>query len=1267
MKNYSLNKGAKALLLFLLLYVAGMMKVANAQSLKDWELEQPFLFYLVYDDVQAWVTKMPNGSNSHAIREEQLPVSFNQIGNWSYNSNLSRGWLCLAKNEREGFQVFYREHEKSRNLRVEVSPFLNAQNEVLEHMVYYEEFFRIDTILTGSPSNDLKPIDDSLAEALVPYFGEPKVTQVNYNKMFYIELISTKDQRHGEYTATVSLYEGDELLASKPVTARVWNFALPEGHYSEVVMGLYNRNSGYKSTSTFLTLNGINVDANGNVAPEDMEEAKRIVAGYQNCLLEHGVSTYEIPRWLIDDDPKAAELTMADPRRKVFTVPIHYGDLNSSGTDFKPSAQQVLQQYKDIVYDNSFLKDKAFFYPKDEPHTPSDFAAIDQFCSVISNYWPGYHATIPFYSEYYSTIQAFEGKIDILCPSHSFFNPGNNFANAKNAEPKLRDYMTRPHTWWKPDNPKIGGLDFYVYITGSPGVIRRILFWQQYLAHGQGMLYWNCAFLPDNWEKKHMPLPEGIRNGNGDGILLYPGTMFGQDAATPVVSLRLKQLSAGIDDYDYMRLVEEFLGEQKVWEYLGRAFHFGRHYFPDTLCGAWNKELEVFRSYTCHPTQINRWWYGRLLDEAANTEHSWGEWQTAVLPDETHNGLEIRTCSHCGAQESREKTFLYRFLGTEDNEWTNLNNWESNPETLPAPGEAVVIAHDCEIDTDITVFHVVVNDGFELTVNEGATLTSRRITTEGNAQVIVEDGAQLNTNSEGVQVTIKKNIVPCGDTDGWHFVSTSLASDVEPSTSNGILPSAEGNYDLYYFDQSENLEWRNHKAQNFDFENSKGYLYANSEEDVRLVFTGTTNGNTAKEVSLVYDTSAYCAGWNLVGNPYPCQVYANRSYYRMNEERTAIEPVAVSGAIAIDPCTGVMVKADTQGEFVVFSKEEPDTVSYKGSLQIAVAEAGNWVGSSTSAATDKAILSFNEGDELAKFVFNDDDAQLYIPKNGKDYAIAYVGEESEMPFNFKAAKDGPYTLSVNLETVKMNYLHLIDNLTGADIDLLVTPNYTFEAKLSDAPNRFVLVLVEGAQPDICDIEPSRDLIPLLPPHSSGNNEPAHSPTSIIQEIAISAGWNWFSTNLDIALEDLQNALVESTPNTTITIKSQNSGQTTWNGRLWVGTLRTMDVSQMYMISVANACEITLEGLPINPAEHPVTISNGPNWIGFPLGATMTITNAFAGFAASGDIVKSDGGGQATWNGRIWTGQLKNLEPGKGYVYESAATGSRTFIFPTGTK
>jgi hypothetical protein len=39
----------------------------------------------------------------------------------------------------------------------------------------------------------------------------------------------------------------------------------------------------------------------------------------------------------------------------------------------------------------------------------------------------------------------------------------------------------------------------------------------------------------------------------------------------------------------------------------------------------------------------------------------------------------------------------------------------------------------------------------------------------------------------------------------------------------------------------------------------------------------------------------------------------------------------------------------------------------------------------------------------------------------------------------------------------MNYLHLIDNLTGENINLLQTPSYTFTSRRSDYASRFRLV------------------------------------------------------------------------------------------------------------------------------------------------------------------------------------------------------------------
>ena len=177
----------------------------------------------------------------------------------------------------------------------------------------------------------------------------------------------------------------------------------------------------------------------------------------------------------------------------------------------------------------------------------------------------------------------------------------------------------------------------------------------------------------------------------------------------------------------------------------------------------------------------------------------------------------------------------------------------------------------------------------------------------------------------------------------------------------------------------------------------------------------------------------------------------------MNEEGTAIEPVAVSMETSIPACTGVMVKANNMGETATFSKTAPEAAGNQGVLQIDVVQANQRGALKGSSTVDKAIVSFNAKDALEKFVFGNGNAKIYIPQGGKDYAIACPGNEKEMPLNFKAEKNGQYTLLVNPESAEMGYLRLIDNLTGANIDLLATPSYTFEAKTTDYASRFRLV------------------------------------------------------------------------------------------------------------------------------------------------------------------------------------------------------------------
>ena len=170
-------------------------------------------------------------------------------------------------------------------------------------------------------------------------------------------------------------------------------------------------------------------------------------------------------------------------------------------------------------------------------------------------------------------------------------------------------------------------------------------------------------------------------------------------------------------------------------------------------------------------------------------------------------------------------------------------------------------------------------------------------------------------------------------------------------------------------------------------------------------------------------------------------------------------------------------------------------------------------------------------------------------------------------------------------------------------------------------------------------------------------------TTITQTITLSQGINWVSFYVETEMDALKAALVEALPGaTSITIKSQKNGQTAYNGTRWRGALSTLDLALMYQITVPEGCEITLEAMPMDPAEHPITIKNGPNWIGFPFDAAMTPTEAFAGLPpVSGDVLKSKT--QQTNYSNRWRGALGNLVPGQGYIYNSADANDKVFTFP----
>ena len=155
---------------------------------------------------------------------------------------------------------------------------------------------------------------------------------------------------------------------------------------------------------------------------------------------------------------------------------------------------------------------------------------------------------------------------------------------------------------------------------------------------------------------------------------------------------------------------------------------------------------------------------------------------------------------------------------------------------------------------------------------------------------------------------------------------------------------------------------------------------------------------------------------------------------------------------------GVFVQATASGETYNFV---PDGATMSCSLSVELL--GSNSDTKDVKLLDRAMVRFGEGASLGKMMLNSANTKLYLQEDGNDYAVVHSKSKGEFPVCIEVATNGTYSLTVTPCNVEMNYLHLIDNITGADIDLLVHEpvegpvTYTFEAKTTDNAQRFRLV------------------------------------------------------------------------------------------------------------------------------------------------------------------------------------------------------------------
>ncbi len=303
-------------------------------------------------------------------------------------------------------------------------------------------------------------------------------------------------------------------------------------------------------------------------------------------------------------------------------------------------------------------------------------------------------------------------------------------------------------------------------------------------------------------------------------------------------------------------------------------------------------------------------------------------------------------------------------------------------------------------------------------------------------------------------IAVKPNAGYGTGNGGWKLIASPLANAVTPTEDNGFITNE---FDLYRFDQAADLEWENWKQTgnhyHFNLESGRGYLYA-SQANTTLVFDGTPYSGNG-QVTLTKTANVNFSGWNLIGNPYGAEAVLDKPFYRMNAGGTALSAQVEANSI-VEAKEGVFVQASANDETVMFA-----SLSRQGE---AVPVLNINLTRNRGEAIDNAIIRFDGGLTLGKFTLHKEDSRIYIPQDGEEYAIVNAETTGEIPVNFKASKNGTYTISVDVEGLELGYLHLIDNMTGLDVDLLATASYTFEAKTTDYASRFKLVFAVNDGP-----------------------------------------------------------------------------------------------------------------------------------------------------------------------------------------------------------
>ncbi len=485
---------------------------------------------------------------------------------------VSTGWnaymLRLAKNESEGVHMMLSSMNGHSGLTVSVSDFRNASGATLKTELMYGYYF--DDV-------DGKTIPDP-----TPWVKEGQTFDLEAGRsyMYIIKATSAIDSPTGEYSATVTVKDASgKEIKKATVCAYVWNFALPEATSCKTQMDL----SWYNIYVAHECWNG---------------DDSLLYKNYYDLLLANRVCAYTLPyatKGTFSDNRIIQYLD--NPRVTAFN-PIDWKN-HSYTDDTVKSAYAFLSQKQEWL-------DKSYFYIVDEPGNKDALNRINAAGEQLKKYFPGYKMMAPMHLNYSLNAENTEDfisyiadAINVWCFKPYFYTTFAEYSYDKTLTYRMsagieknlgtfgermgREQAEGDELWWyvtrRPENPEI------TLLMDTESVRHRILFWQQKLYNVDSFLY----YLVNDWyevgennglNKKH-ETATGADSFDcyGNGVLVYCGQDF--DVYGGVGSLRLENVRDGIEDFEYLTMLEDIYGKEVTDALIHRLTTDISHYNMD--------------------------------------------------------------------------------------------------------------------------------------------------------------------------------------------------------------------------------------------------------------------------------------------------------------------------------------------------------------------------------------------------------------------------------------------------------------------------------------------------------------------------------------------------------------------------------------------------------------------------------------------------------------------------------------------------------------